>query len=349
VGLRVTDNQGGTGTTTRTVTVQNRAPTASFTVSPSPAATRQTVTLNGSASSDPDGTLAKFEWDLDGNGTFEVDGGTTATRTVTFATVGSVTLGLRVTDSSGATATTTRALTVNSAYRSAITGTAGISDYWRLDDTGTTAADVNGANNNGTYVNGPVAASGLIAGETNNARTFDGTNDYVDLSASAFGTPSQLSAETWVRTSATKPAGGFHFLITDSSAEISGSSLSLDNGFALAIDASNRVVFSAARNIIFSIQRATATSSVTLAPNTIHHVVATYDSNTLRLYVDGVQVGTATLSDITWSGSRDLRLGRPVESSAAQYHLQGTLDETALYTQPLSAATVLAHYNAGKP
>ena len=123
-------------------------------------------------------------------------------------------IGLQVTDNGGRTATTTRTLTVNSAYRTAVLGTAGISDYWRLDDTGTTAADSNGANNNGTYINGPVAASGLIAGETNNARTFDGSNDYVDLSPTPFGSPSQMSAETWVRTSAVKGSGGWHFLVS---------------------------------------------------------------------------------------------------------------------------------------
>jgi YD repeat-containing protein len=348
VGLRVTDNLAATGTKTVTVTVSNRAPTASFSVSPSPAATRQTVTLNGAGSTDPDGTIAKYEWDLDGNGTYEIDGGTTASRTTTFTTPGTFTLGLRVTDNSGATATTTRSLTVSSAYRTAILGTAGISDYWRLDDTGTTAADANGANNNGTYVNGPVTTAGLIVGETNNARSFDGTNDYVDLSPTPFGTPSALSAETWVRTTATKSSGGYHFLITDSSAELNGSSLALDNGFAMVIDSTDHAVFAVARNTGINTTRATATSSVTLAPNTVHHVVGTYDGTTARIYVDGVQVGTAPLNAaITWSGSRDLRLGRPIESSAAQFFLQGTLDETAVYTQAIPAATVLAHYNAG--
>jgi YD repeat-containing protein len=350
VGLRVTDNGSATGTTTRVVTVQNRAPTASFTVTPSPAATRQTVTFNGSASSDPDGTITQYEWDLDGNGSYETNTGTTATTTRVYTTVGTFTIGLRITDSNNATATTTRSLTVNSAYRAAVLATTGISDYWRLDDTGTSAVDANGANNNGTY-NGPTTtATGLLAGETNNARVFDGSNDYVDMSPTPFGTPSTLSAETWVRTSATKGSGGYHFLITDSSAELNGSSLSLDNGFVLAIDSSNRAVFSVARNVIITTVRATATSSVTLAPNTTHHVVGTYDGSTVRIYVDGVQVGTASFSGApTWSGSRDLRLGRPVESTASQFFLQGTLDEPALYTAALPAATVLAHYNAGKP
>ena len=55
-----------------------QSPTSSFTATPDPAETGQTVSFNGSASSDPDGTIAKYEWDLDGNGSFETNTGTTA-------------------------------------------------------------------------------------------------------------------------------------------------------------------------------------------------------------------------------------------------------------------------------
>ena len=42
-----------------------------------PGADRADVTFDGSASTDTDGTIAKYEWDLDGNGTYETDTGTT--------------------------------------------------------------------------------------------------------------------------------------------------------------------------------------------------------------------------------------------------------------------------------
>ena len=48
----------------------------------------QTVSFNASASSDPDGTIAKYEWDLDGNGSYETDTGTTPTATSSYATAG---------------------------------------------------------------------------------------------------------------------------------------------------------------------------------------------------------------------------------------------------------------------
>jgi PKD repeat protein len=345
--LRVTDDDGQTATATRTVTINNRPPVPSFTVTPSPANTRQTVTLNGSASSDPDGTIAKYEWDLDGNGTYETATGATASTTKSFTATGTLTLGLRTTDNNGATATTTRSLTVNSAYRAAVLGTAGISDLWRLDETaGTTAADANGANNTGTYVSSPTSVVALIGGETNSfARSFNGTSQYIDFSPTPFGAPSTFSVEAWVRTSAAKASGGYHFLVSDSSTDF-------DNGFSLVIDSSNRPIFALAREGSFgSVTRGQATSATTVAPNTTHHLVGTYDGTRARIFVDGVERANVLFNQSpTWSSSRDLRIGRPISAtSLTQRYLQGTIDEPALYTSALSAATVLAHYEAGKP
>ena len=80
-----------------------RPPNAGFTVSPNPTKTDQAVTFNASASSDPDGTIAKYEWDLDGNGTYETNTGTNPTVTHTYTAEGEFDVRLRVTDNGGAT------------------------------------------------------------------------------------------------------------------------------------------------------------------------------------------------------------------------------------------------------
>ena len=66
--------------------------------------------LDASSSSDPDGSIVRFEWDLDGNGTFEVDGGPSPTLTHTFERFKGLVdprvrpIAVRVTDDDGATA-----------------------------------------------------------------------------------------------------------------------------------------------------------------------------------------------------------------------------------------------------
>ena len=110
--LRVTDGEGQISETTRPLSVKSQ-PTASFTVAPNPARTGQTVSFNGSASSDPDGTIAKYEWDLDGDGSFETDTATTPTTSRAYTTPASLSVRLRVTDEDGFSAETTRSLGIS--------------------------------------------------------------------------------------------------------------------------------------------------------------------------------------------------------------------------------------------
>jgi plastocyanin/PKD repeat protein len=111
VRLRVTDDRGNTHDATRSLTVRSRVPTPSFTATPATVSKGQAVSFDGSASTDADGAIVKFEWNLDGAGF--VEGPATTSRSYTAA--GPVTVTLRVTDNDGRTAETTRTLTVTNA------------------------------------------------------------------------------------------------------------------------------------------------------------------------------------------------------------------------------------------
>lgn len=119
VKLRVTDGRGATGDATRSLTVNapNVAPTAAFTISPDPAQTGQSVTFDGSASRDSDGTIRKHEWDL-GDGLFEiVSFGAPLPTSRVYAGAGTLSVKLRVTDDDAATAETSRSLTIDAAHQ----------------------------------------------------------------------------------------------------------------------------------------------------------------------------------------------------------------------------------------
>ena len=87
-----------------TGTAPNQAPTASFTSS----ASALTVSVDGSASTDPDGTITGHAWEFGDGGT-----ATGATAQHTYATAGTYTVKLTVTDNTGATGVTTNTVTVN--------------------------------------------------------------------------------------------------------------------------------------------------------------------------------------------------------------------------------------------
>ncbi len=64
-----------------------------------------TVVLGASSSHDEDGIIVKYEWDLDDDGSFELDTGLSSGTTVTVAATGTYAFGVRVTDNDGATDT----------------------------------------------------------------------------------------------------------------------------------------------------------------------------------------------------------------------------------------------------
>jgi subtilisin-like proprotein convertase family protein len=90
-------------------------PIASFSVAPASPAPGVSVTFNATGSTDPVGTIVKYEWDLDGNGTYEINGGTSPTTSTTYATRGARTVALRVTDNLGLVDVTTRSVSVSQA------------------------------------------------------------------------------------------------------------------------------------------------------------------------------------------------------------------------------------------
>ncbi len=92
----------------------NEPPSASFTAAPSVAMPGQTVAFDGSASSDSDGKIVNYEWDLDGDDSFETATGRTPTTSKVYAAGGTVTVKLRVTDNDGAVAEKSATVVVNS-------------------------------------------------------------------------------------------------------------------------------------------------------------------------------------------------------------------------------------------
>ncbi|MCW4017060.1 MAG: PKD domain-containing protein, partial [Candidatus Bathyarchaeota archaeon] len=111
VSLSVTDNRGGTDTTTKTITIENmlppeepnNKPLAAFTHSPEPAYATEAVTFDASGSSDSDGQIVGYSWNF-GDGTT----GTGKTATHVYSDIDSYTVKLTVTDNEGATDSTSR-------------------------------------------------------------------------------------------------------------------------------------------------------------------------------------------------------------------------------------------------
>ncbi|MFI7589619.1 PKD domain-containing protein [Spongisporangium articulatum] len=112
VKLTVTDNDNAKTSVTHDVVTTlppNQKPAAAFTST----ATNLSVAFDGTASTDPDGTIASYAWDFGDGGT-----STQAAPTHVFASGGTYNVALTVTDNRGGTDTQTQAVTVSAANQS---------------------------------------------------------------------------------------------------------------------------------------------------------------------------------------------------------------------------------------
>jgi PKD repeat protein len=112
VSLTVTDNNGATNTTTRSLIIgqSQQAPVAAFSYSPLSPIVGQAVLFNAQASYDPDGTIVSYQWDLDGNGVNDLSGPVVQ---IVYQNVGAALVRLTVIDNDGLSATATQPVVVS--------------------------------------------------------------------------------------------------------------------------------------------------------------------------------------------------------------------------------------------
>jgi PKD repeat protein len=96
-----------TGSTSKVITTQDHPPIASFSTSTTSTLTGSSISFNGTASYDPDGTVSSWAWNFgDGNT------GVGATASHTYDSAGNYTVTLTVTDNAGAIGIATSQITV---------------------------------------------------------------------------------------------------------------------------------------------------------------------------------------------------------------------------------------------
>jgi hypothetical protein len=213
------------------------------------------------------------------------------------------------------------------------------SSYWKLDEAaGTSAADSAGAVT-GTYVNGVAINQTSGVKDANTAVNFDGVDDRVNFGDNYnFAGTSSFSAEVWIRPTAA--TASYKRVL---SKKFTGGSL---GGWELYMASTAEPV----PNIItFGREDTTATSradTVTaLQPGTWYHILATYDGNNMRMYLNGVLTETrASTRVIPSTAGQNLQLGT---SSNNANRIDASIDEVAIYPVALSAQQAAEHYAAG--
>src|SRR5262249_10156974 len=332
-----------TATTTRTVVVSHNVPTASFTISPNPVAVGGQVTFDGSGSTDPSGPIVKYEWDLDGNGTYETNTGSTATVNKTYAEPGESAGSLRVPGGGGVSATRSLNVSVLGRYASAVAATPGLLDYWRLGDKpGTTLGDSGGSHPATAQGGVTLGVPGAIEGEPGTtAANFDGASGAasvpLDLSRS-----SQLTLEFWLNWNAYANNDALAFEFTPNFNNENGGFLVDPNAAELGGKFGVAIGREGSRNsAYFARPSAGVWHNYALVLNT-----QAPGAEQIAPYVDGKPVSYDNLNSRTGAGAFANSTLYFMSRAASAMFGKGSLDEVAIYNRALSPAEIAAHYEA---
>jgi hypothetical protein len=206
----------------------------------------------------------------------------------------------------------------------------GLIAYYPLDEgAGTTAWDGSANNNTGAGTN-----TTWTTGKVGGGVAMNGSDRYVDIADSSSLDPSTITVSAWLNSTTNT---------TFASAVSKWNNTTPQNGewilghgsvagtyrFLVRIGGTNYDV----------------ESSTGFSTGAFHHVVGTYDGSTVRLYVDGVEVGTpATITSTMPASSTNMRIGNRVGNTN---YYNGTVDEVKVFSKALLDKEVKAEYNAG--
>ena len=207
-----------------------------------------------------------------------------------------------------------------------------VAGYGFDEGAGSTVAD-NSANGHTGAING---AAWTSSGRFGGALTFDGIDDLVSIPDSdQLDLTTGMTLEAWVRPTAT---GGYRSVL------MKEAGTALD--YAIYSDTS------AARpryEVQISGQLRGPSGPAQLPAGEWTHLAATYDGTVMRLYQNGVQVGSETRTGTRSVSSGPLRIGGTL---IYPEYFKGDIDEVRVYNRALTAGEVAADMNnavAGTP
>ncbi|MAU09760.1 MAG: hypothetical protein CL607_08065 [Anaerolineaceae bacterium] len=348
VTLTVIDPEGAQDTDTVSITVNagpgNVAPVANAgadqTVTDTDVSGSEAVTLDGSGSSDSDGTIASYSWTEN-----SVEIGTGATPSVNLS-VGTHNITLIVTDDDGATAFDTVVITVEAGSTGVNRVTNSLLALYEFNETGgNTVADTSGA---GSPMNLTISNTGNVSqgggALTVNSSTVIQSSGAATKLIDGIKSTNEVTLEAWIQSNNLTQSGPAR--VAGISGNPSNRNITLGQGLwgSQPMDVYDMRLRTRSTNPNGTPSLSTPAGTAT---TNLMHVVLTHEANgTSRIYVNGVAVATHNQgSDMgNWDTSFPFVLAN--EPTGDRPWL-GTFYLVAVYNRALSSSEVQQNYNAG--
>jgi len=205
---------------------------------------------------------------------------------------------------------------------------------WLLDEgKGDTTEDASGNGNDGTLMGAP----NWVAGNFDDALEFTGSGTYVNCGNAEALNVNVFSVSFWCNFPS---AQGWNHIISRGSHVASGTPGSVNWG-VMMYDAQETILFETFNDTGWSGITATTTAGEW------HHVVATYDGDTMQLYHDGALASTTSGAGILLDPGRAFVIGARSDSGGAGGFFSGSIDDVGYFSVVLSPENIQAIMDYG--
>lgn len=332
VRLTVTDayRKADTSPASTTVTVQapaNQPPNGTI-VAPASTVTitqGQSIAFHGSGSDPENNTPLTYTWDFGGGAPASYLQNPTAA----FNAVGTYTVKLVVSDSKGAVdptpSTTTVSVLAPAPAPIAPSVPYGlVAAYGFNEGTGSAINDSSGNRHTGSQIGARWASNGRFG----KALKFNGSNTLVNIpDTPALRLSTGMTLEAWVKPSVT--TNSWRDVIYKGN----------DNYYLMASSPTSAVP---AAGIIASDKYIESFGTKALPVGVWTHLAATYDTTTLRLYVNGILVSSMARTGTIQTSTSPVQIGGDADYGL---YFQGLIDEVRIYNRALSASEIQSDMN----
>jgi hypothetical protein len=207
--------------------------------------------------------------------------------------------------------------------------------HWKMDEgSGTTLLDASSYSNNATTSGGPI----WVEGVSGKALKLNGSTQFASVpDNSSLDITGALTLAAWIR----PEQAATQYVIKKAEQNST-------DGYELSLSSGGNIFFRFNQKTSGDTYRINSTTSYPTNGTTWMHVAVTYDGAVMRMYVNGVQNTSKTLSSPPAIMTNALSLS--IASGSDGYRsLKGSIDEARVYNTALSASDISALANGTTP
>ena len=212
--------------------------------------------------------------------------------------------------------------------------------HFSLDETngdlaGDDVFDESNNGNNGEF-NGSNISTAVVSGIKGNARVFNGSDDYIDAGNDASITTSLSNSPftfgAWIKASS---SGTIQRIIDNDYVE---------NSFFFGINTDDTAILQIWDGTAWGV----VTGSTIITNDAWHHIIGTYDGNTIKIYVDGNLEGEEPLSQTSFYANNVIIGCKGQDLPTVTQPVNGILDEVNILNTALTAEEIAEEYRLGR-